>query len=91
MASWYGPHHHGKRTTSGQRFNEHELTAASPTIPLGTRVRVTYLRNGKSIEVLITDRGPFRKGRILDLSEAAAEALGLKARGVGRIKVENIQ
>lgn len=91
MASWYGREHHGKKTSKGRRFNEHALTAASPTLPFGTRVRVTYLKTGKSVIVHITDRGPFKRHRILDLSEGAANVIGLKQHGVGRIKVEDIQ
>jgi rare lipoprotein A len=88
MASWYGPQHHGKKTASGQQFNEHGLTAASPTLPFGTWVRVTFLKTGKSVNVRINDRGPQRKHRILDLSEEAANVIGLKPYGVGRIKLE---
>ena len=88
MASWYGPQHHGRKTASGQRFNELDLTAASPTLPFGTRIHVTFLRTGKSVNVRITDRGPWRKHRILDLSEEAANVIGLKPFGVGRVKVE---
>ena len=88
IASWYGLQHHGRNTASGQRFNEHDLTAASPTLPFGTRVHVTFLKTGKSVDVRITDRGPWRRHRILDLSEAAANVIGLKPFGVGRVKVE---
>jgi rare lipoprotein A len=88
IASWYGPQHHGRKTASGQRFNEHDLTAASPTLPFGTRVHVTFLKTGKSVDVRITDRGPWRRHRILDLSEAAANVIGLKPFGVGRVTVE---
>ena len=75
-ASWYGPGFHGKKTASGERFNENAMTAAHKTLPLGTDVKVTNQRTGKSIKVTINDRGPFVKGRIIDLSKAAAARLG---------------
>jgi rare lipoprotein A len=79
-ASWYGDVHHGRRTASGEVFDMHGLTAAHRALPLGTRVRVTNLRNGRSVDVRINDRGPFVAGRIIDLSRAAAAALdGLDA------------
>ena len=90
LASWYGKNHQGKRMANGERFDRHHLTAASRTIPLGRRVRVTYLRTMKQIEVTITDRGPASKKRVLDLSEAAAVALGLKPYGIGKVKIEDI-
>lgn len=77
LASWYGAKHHGKRTASGERFDQKKLTAAHPTLPWGSIVRVTSLTNGKSVDVRINDRGPFIKGRIIDLSRAAARALGM--------------
>ena len=77
IASWYGPGFHGKRTASGAIYDQNDLTAAHQTLPLGTRVMVTNLDNGKSIEVTINDRGPFAKGRIIDLSYAAGESLGM--------------
>ena len=88
IASWYSKQHHGNKTSSGRRFDSNELTAASPDLPFGTRVHVTFLRTGKSVDVLINDRGPFIKYRILDLSEAAADAIGLKQFGIGRVKLE---
>jgi rare lipoprotein A len=77
-ASWYALH---SRTASGERMNPHALTAAHRTLPLGTHVRVTNKRNGKAIVVRINDRGPFVRGRIVDLSRAAARALGFVSRG----------
>jgi rare lipoprotein A len=74
IASWYGPGYHGKRTSSGERFDQDELTAAHPTWPLGTQVRVTLLSTGKSCVVRINDRFGGRKGRIVDLSEAPPES-----------------
>ena len=88
IASYYGHVHQGRHMANGQRFDESKLTAASRTLPLGTRVRVTSLRNRKSVIVTITDRGPIARTRIIDLSAAAARALGLIARGVGKVSVE---
>jgi len=88
IASWYGPGFHGKATASGIIYNQHDLTAAHQTLPLGTRVLVTNLENGRSIEVLINDRGPFAKGRIIDLSYAAAESLGMVAPGTIPVRIE---
>jgi rare lipoprotein A len=78
-ASWYGEAHHGRRTASGEPFDMHALTAAHPSLPFGTRLRVTNVRNGRTVEVRVNDRGPAVPGRIIDLSYAAARALG----GVG--------
>jgi rare lipoprotein A len=87
MASWYGPGLHGRRTASGERFDQHALTAAHRTLPFGTVVRVRSLVNGRSVEVRINDRGPYMKRRVIDLSRAAAQALGLieSGRGVKRV------
>src|SRR3954454_15616754 len=82
-ASWYGPGFHGKRTASGERFNTDELTAAHKTLPFGTKVRVTNERTGKSVVVRIYDRGPYAHGRVIDLSKAAAETVGIS--GVGQV------
>lgn len=76
-ASWYGPGFHGKRTASGERFNQNALTAAHRSLPFGTKVKVTNSRNGRSVIVRINDRGPFHGGRIIDLSKAAARVLGI--------------
>lgn len=81
-ASWYGPRFHGRRTASGERYDMHALTAAHKTLPFGTVVRVRSLVNGKEVDVRITDRGPFSRGRVIDLSRAAAEALGMLGLGV---------
>ncbi len=81
-ASWYGPGFHGKTAASGQVFNENAMTAAHRTLPFGTKVEVTDQRTGKSVEVTINDRGPFHGKRIIDLSKAAATALGFRNRGV---------
>lgn len=85
QASWYGGKFHGRKTASGEIFNKHDLTAAHRTLKFGTRVRITNPRNGKSVVVRITDRGPFIKNRIVDLSEKSAKVIGLKERGVGKV------
>ena len=86
-ASWYGKAHQGERTASGERFDMHALTAAHRTLPFGTIVRVTNLRSGKSVNVRINDRGPFRSGRIIDLSYEAARKLGFVSRGTARVEI----
>ena len=88
LASWYGPKFHGKRTASGEVFNQEKFTAAHRTLPWGSRVKVTNLANGKSVDVRINDRGPFGKGRIIDVSRAAARALGMVGRGITTVRVE---
>lgn len=87
QASWFGARFHGRRTANGERFDRTALTAAHRTLPMGAFVRVTYLANGRSVTVRINDRGPWVRGRILDLSEAAAERIGMKHAGVGRVKI----
>ncbi len=88
MASWYGPGFHGRRSASGEVFNQNALTAAHRTLPFGTQVRVTNLSTGRSVVVRINDRGPFGHGRVIDLSAAAAAQVGLQASGVGRVQLE---
>lgn len=88
LASWYGQAHHGRKTASGERFNQHAMTAAHPTLPFGTRVRVTNRANGRSVVVRINDRGPFHGNRIIDLSRKAAQAIGMLAAGTARIRME---
>jgi rare lipoprotein A len=90
-ASWYGGVHQGRLTASGEPFDEHRLTAAHRTLPMGTRVVVTNLGNGRSVVVRITDRGPGIQGRIIDLSRAAAERLGFCRRGLTRVKISAIR
>ncbi len=90
MASWYGPWHHGRRTASGERYDMNAMTAAHRTLPLGTIVRVTNLENHLSVSVRINDRGPYTRGRIIDLSAAAARSLGLKAQGVAQVRIEAV-
>jgi len=86
LASWYGARHHGKRTANGERFDQKKLTAAHPTLPWGSIVKVTSLANGKSVNVRINDRGPFIKDRIIDLSRAAARTLGMA--GLMQVQLE---
>ncbi len=86
-ASYYAPKFNGKRTTSGERYNPNALTAASKTLPLGTVVKVVNPKNGRSVKVRINDRGPFVRGRGLDLSHRAAQKIGITHDGVARVKV----
>src|ERR671919_2032818 len=88
-ASWYGPGFHGRETASGERFSMHELTAAHRTLPLGSKVLVQNLETEAQIEVKINDRGPYMdpQHRIIDLSRAAADGIGLRERGVGPVRV----
>jgi len=89
-ASWYGPKFHGKKTASGEIYDQNKLTAAHKTVPLGSKARVTNLDNGNTVEVEINDRGPFVQGRIIDLSRAAARALGFVESGTAPVRVELI-
>jgi rare lipoprotein A len=88
VASWYGPGFHGQPTASGEIYNQNALTASHPTLPLGTRVEVTNLANGKSVQVRINDRGPFVRGRKIDLSRGAARKLGMINPGVSRVRIK---
>lgn len=88
MASWYGAKHQGRRTASGEIFNQEKFTAAHRSFPWGSIVTVTNLANGKSVDVRINDRGPFGKGRIIDVSRAAARVLGMVSSGVTLVRVE---
>jgi rare lipoprotein A len=87
-ASYYHDRFQGRKTASGVRYNKSELTAAHKTLPLGSKVRVTDSRSGKSVVVRINDRGPYAKGRVIDLSRAAARQIGLVNKGVAKVKVE---
>jgi rare lipoprotein A len=87
VASWYGPGFAGRRTSNGEVYNPEGLTAASKTLPLGSHVRVTNPDNGRSVVVRINDRGPYVRGRSLDLSHGAAQRIGLTGKGVGRVQV----
>ncbi|MGJ0485233.1 MAG: septal ring lytic transglycosylase RlpA family protein [Methylomicrobium sp.] len=86
-ASWYGPGFQGRETASGEIFNQREMTAAHPTLPLGTKAEVTNLENKKKVKVEITDRGPYVKDRAIDLSKAAAQKLDMKEEGVSKVKI----
>jgi rare lipoprotein A len=90
VASWYGPGFHGKRTASGEVYDKESLTAAHRTLPFGTYLRVTSLDDGSSVVVRVNDRGPFAKGRIIDLSEAAARIIGMIPSGTARVRLEVI-
>jgi rare lipoprotein A len=87
IATWYGGRFHGRRTASGEAFNAYTLTAAHRTLPFGTRVRVTNLNNGRSVIVRINDRGPYTKGRILDMSRAAAQQIWMNGTALVTIEV----
>lgn len=91
VASWYGPGFHGRATASGERYDQHGLTAAHRTWPLGTAVRVTHLANGRSLVVRINDRGPFVDGREIDLSFEAARQLGIVRPGTARVRLDPIR
>ncbi|MFQ5802076.1 MAG: septal ring lytic transglycosylase RlpA family protein [Candidatus Methylomirabilales bacterium] len=91
VASWYGPKFHGRPTASGEVFDMHEISAAHRTLPLGSWVQVTNLENGRSIRVRVNDRGPFVEGRVIDLSYAAARALGMVKEGLAWVSVWPLQ
>jgi rare lipoprotein A len=88
QASWYGARFHGRKTASGERFDMRGLTAAHRALPFGTRVKVTNVANGRSVVVRINDRGPWSRRRIIDLSRAAAERIGMITSGVAQVIVE---
>jgi rare lipoprotein A len=88
LASYY---EHGTRTASGEQFDAHQLTAAHPTLPFGTRLRVTNVATGQSVTVRVNDRGPFVRGRVVDVSYSAAESLGLVGRGVAKVKLDVVR
>ncbi len=87
-ASWYGKDFHGKKTANGETYNLDDLTAAHPTLPLPSMIKVTNLDNNKSQVVRVNDRGPFAKNRVIDVSEKTAEILGFKNKGTTQVKVE---
>lgn len=89
-ATWYGPGFHGRRTASGERFDQNDLTAAHPTLPLGSQVEVTNVATGKTVQVRINDRGPRRRGRSIDLSRGAAQELGMLRSGVSRVRIKRV-
>ncbi len=88
MASWYGSDFHGKKTANGEIYNSATMTAAHPTLPMPSMVKVTNLRNNKSAIVRVNDRGPFSKSRVIDVSEKAAEALGFKGQGTTVVRIQ---
>ncbi|MFP6797680.1 MAG: septal ring lytic transglycosylase RlpA family protein [Pseudomonas sp.] len=90
QASYYGARHHGNKTASGERFDQNALTAAHRSLPFGSRVQVTNLRNDKTVVVRINDRGPYAKKRIIDLSQKAAEQLDMLRDGVVPVRVEQL-
>lgn len=87
-ASWYGGKFHGRRTANGERFDMHALTAAHKSLRFGTKVRVTNRKNGKSVVVRINDRGPYAKGRVIDLSRAAAATIGMIGSGIAMVQID---
>jgi rare lipoprotein A len=89
-ASWYGPGFHGRRTASGEVFASRAMTAAHRTLPFGTRVRVVHERTGRSVVVRINDRGPFHGGRVIDLAEGPAQALGITAEGATYVSLHRL-
>lgn len=91
IASWYGPDFHGKRTANGETYDQYELTAAHRTLPMPSLVRVTNLENGRAVVVRINDRGPFARGRVIDVSRRAADLLGFVGRGTARVRVEVLE
>ncbi|HJT23170.1 MAG TPA: septal ring lytic transglycosylase RlpA family protein [bacterium] len=91
IASWYGEEFNGRLTASGEVYDMYKMTAAHKTLPLGTMVRVTNEDNGKTIEVKINDRGPYVKGRIIDLSKTAGRAIGMREAGTAKVKLEVVR
>jgi rare lipoprotein A len=91
IASWYGPGYHGKKTASGERFDQDAMTAAHPVWAFGTRVKVTLLSTGKSVVVRVNDRFPAHKGRAIDLSRGAARKIGLIGPGTGKVRLEVVR
>ena len=90
LASWYGHPYHGQRTASGEIYNMNAMTAAHPSLPFGTRLRVCSNRTKRCAVVRVNDRGPFVHGRSLDLSKAAAQSIGVYSEGVGEVKITRI-
>jgi rare lipoprotein A len=90
MASFYGSKFQGRKTASGEKFNNGAMTAAHRTAPFGSRMKVTNVANGRSVVVRVNDRGPFVRGRVIDVSRAAANQLGFVGRGVTRVRVDRL-
>jgi rare lipoprotein A len=91
VASFYASEHHGKRTASGEHFNKHAMTAAHRSAPFGSRLKVTNVRNGRSVIVRVNDRGPFVRGRVVDVSYGAARALGMVGSGTAPVSVARVE
>ena len=91
VASYYGKEMSGRRTANGERFNPAGLTAAHRSLPFGTKLKVTNLRNGKTVVVRVSDRGPFARGRVIDLSYGAASAIGMVGSGTARVKIARLE
>ena len=91
IASWYGPGFHGRKTANGEIYDQNDLTAAHPTLPMPSIVNVTNLENGRAINVRINDRGPFKNGRIIDLSRRAAQLLGMERQGTAKVRVRILE
>jgi rare lipoprotein A len=91
LASWYGKYFQGKKTAAGESYDMNGLTCAHRSLPLGSWIRVTNLKNSRSVFVRVNDRGPVPESRIVDLSYGAAKAVGLEERGVGRVKLEPLR
>ena len=87
-ASWYGPGFQGQETANGETFDQKDMTAAHPSLPMGTKAKVTNLENGKKVEVRINDRGPYTEDRVIDLSSAAAKKIDMKEDGTTQVKIE---
>jgi len=87
-ASWYGPGFQGQETANGETFDQNDMTAAHPSLPMGTKAKVTNLENGKKVEVRINDRGPYTEDRVIDLSSAAAKKIDMKEDGTTQVKIE---
>jgi rare lipoprotein A len=90
LASWYGKRYHGQKTSSGEVYDMYQMTAAHPTLPIPSYARVTNTKNGKTVVVRINDRGPFRSGRVIDLSYVAAHKLGYIQAGEATVEVESV-
>jgi rare lipoprotein A len=90
-ASWYGPRFHGKKTANGERYNQNDMTAAHKKLPFGTKVRVINLNNNKSVIVRINDRGPYVRGRIIDVSKKAAMELAMLGSGTAPVRIETLE
>lgn len=90
VASWYGPGFHGRRTASGERFESYAMTAAHRTLPFGTRLRVVNENNGRSVVVRVNDRGPFTRGRVIDLAKGPAQELGLTSTGTAYVSLHKL-